>query len=66
MYAWFSYFVLILLSYYWFVTPSQAFYFIEIGAHILFLRKAGVYIIRISRKFIQSIQNGIKKARVYY
>ena len=56
MYAWILYFVLLITSIRWLLTPTQAFYCLEIGAHLLFVRKAGVYIIRASRKLIEAVK----------
>lgn len=54
--AWIIYILILILSYHWILTSKQAMCLIEIGAHVLFIRKLGVYTIRISRNFRQLIE----------
>ena len=53
--AWIIYFSFIIAAYYWLLSAAQTFYLAELGAHILFIRKLGVYTIRVYRKFIHQL-----------
>lgn len=54
--AWTVY-ILCILSTLWFITPIQIIYCCELGAAILFIRKLGIYIIRLSRSIVYHAYN---------
>lgn len=55
--AWLIYLIIISISYRWLLTPIQVFYLCEIGAHVLFVRKLGIYLIRLSSNVVNNVAN---------
>lgn len=57
LYAWLLYSILCIVFYYWLLSSVQILAIAQLGAYILFFRKVGVYLIRITNCATTKCQN---------